>query len=53
MSYKSDYNAGYEAYKAGKPKEANPYGVLKIQERCWWSAGWSDAKAGWTKKSPD
>lgn len=53
MSYTRVYNAGYEANKAGKPLTANPYNNCKIKERCWWSAGWYDAKNGWSKKSPN
>tara|TARA_R100000697_G_scaffold123752_2_gene158153 strand:- start:5593 stop:5754 length:162 start_codon:yes stop_codon:yes gene_type:complete len=52
MSYNRTYEAGWNAYHAKKSKEANPYGAVKIKERCWWSAGWHDAKNGYTKKAP-
>lgn len=45
------YAEGYQAQVAGKPQDANPFGVVLVdnfdnQARCW-DQGWRDANAGY------
>jgi len=52
-SYRSAYNAGWNARKSNLNKDKNPYGAVKAVSRSWWLAGWNDCDMGYTQKPPE